>query len=1052
MNRKPFHIFLSLFLCLCIVLSCFPVLTAGAATGTLAANTGTRDELCTALSDQAMAYYTGKYSYETLSALSGRSSPTDSYTATVNNPLYAALHTLMADTHQVSTVYNGYAELSLATCWLKTDAEAGSDTYLYFYTDRLRSDLSSTTLNREHVWPKSKASFYQTNGGADLHHLRPSIASVNLAKNNHCFMDIADDAYGRTTSNIDGAVVLEVLKDAGKVEVRDNVKGDIARILLYVYCRWEQPNLYSDVASGNLPSLDSDDDANSGARAIEDLDTLLRWCENDPVDQWEMERNDQTENIQGNRNVFIDYPELAWLMFAMEPPADMPTPSGEAATEQYEISVSVNDESLGSVTLSDNVITALPAQHALLEGYSLLSGTAEVVQEGNAFTVTPTSDCQIQIRFREKDRVTLTFVGADSLTGCAGDTVTLPGALTAPDGYSFLGWTQDKIIDSTTPGTYLNAGSTYTLTESVLFYPLYSYTEATPNATGDYKKISSSPTDWSGDYVIVYSSGAYAFNGSLTNPNTYNNCRSVSITDDVIPYSQAHSIRVTLSLREDGSYSIRTAGGIYIGSTGSYSGLAYGATDQYSNTLTVNADGTVTVTAANGAKLGFMSTFRRFQYFVSDTGFKPISLYRRETTALTTLYTTELPTVCDHSTAEYVEEIAPGCETSGQQAYYYCSACDLAFSDNSFQTVVELSSLVIPATGHSYSYADEGQTHVYYCTLCDFREVQDHSYVEGLCICGSLKTPDIILDETIVIRHSLNLASDISINYAVAASQLSSYDSFYLECTLPVYEGNTLAGSRTVTLEPVLNSIYYYFTLTGITAVNMADEISATLVMEREGQTYTSTEDLYSVSAYAYSQLDKASSTEALKTLCAELLRYGSTAQVYKVYRSDSLADTAMTDTHRSYLRDPETVPFSTTNAVLDDLSSPSVTWAGKVLNLESKVVIRFVINTADYTGNVEDLSLRVTYTDYTGAEKTAVLTQCTPYGNNPSYYAFDFDTLLAAELRSDLSVAVYAGDTRISQTLEYNAATYGSNKTGTLRTLCQTLLAYSDAAAAQFS
>ena len=29
-------------------------------------------------------------------------------------------------------------------------------------------------MSREHVWPKSRASFMQQNGGSDLHHLRPA--------------------------------------------------------------------------------------------------------------------------------------------------------------------------------------------------------------------------------------------------------------------------------------------------------------------------------------------------------------------------------------------------------------------------------------------------------------------------------------------------------------------------------------------------------------------------------------------------------------------------------------------------------------------------------------------------------------------------------------------------------------------------------------------------------------------------------------------------------------------------------------------------------------
>ncbi len=68
-----------------------------------------------------------------------------------------------------------------------------------------------------------------------------------------------------------------------------------------------QPNLYSDVAEENLPAMDEDDTANNGRRVIESLDTLLLWCALDPVDTWEMEQNDLIQDIQGNRNVFIDY-------------------------------------------------------------------------------------------------------------------------------------------------------------------------------------------------------------------------------------------------------------------------------------------------------------------------------------------------------------------------------------------------------------------------------------------------------------------------------------------------------------------------------------------------------------------------------------------------------------------------------------------------------------------------------------------------------------------------------------------------------------------------
>ncbi len=1036
----------------CILLSlCLPF-SALAATGTLVSNNGTRHEVCTELSPQATAYYTGVYSYESLSRLSGRSSPTDSYAATQNNPLYSALHSLMSETQSLFPKYNGYEPTSLATYWLKTDAEEGSDTYLYFYTDRLRSELSSTTLNREHVWPKSKASFSQNYGGADLHHLRPSIASVNLAKSDHRFCDIPDDSYGMTTSVIDGEVVLQVLKSAEKVEARDNIKGDIARILLYVYCRWEQPNLYSDVASDLLPDMDADDTTNYGTRAIEDLDTLLRWCESDPVDRWEMQRNDQTENVQGNRNVFIDYPELAWLMFGLTPPETMVTPSGEAAAELYEIQVSVNDSSYGTAVLSDNVITATPAAGCELVGYELLSGTAVVEQNGNSFTVEPDSDCHIQIIFAPKTLYTLSFSQIGEINAYAGETIALPQSPEAPDGYTFLGWSISELDHSTAPSTYYPANSQYTVEKDQQFYALYSYEAETAVTDGSFVKLTQAPEDWSGEYLLVYDSYSYVFNGSLTNPNSNSNCRVVTISHDTVSHSAGNAYRVTISPNSKG-YSLRMASGLYLGNTSGYTGLAYSAADSYGNSLSMNSDGSVNIASDSGAILGFQTSLRKFQFFsTSSTSRRAISLYRKITSAVTTLYTTILPEGCSHKEARLIPELPATCTEAGCGAYYLCDSCGLCFADSSLSAEVDPQDLSLPALGHNLSYSDEGSSHSIFCTRCEYTESEAHRYENGMCVCGATEKNEPILDEGIVIRHSLNLASDISINYAVSADQLLPYDRFYLSCSLPVYEGNQLTGSKTIEVQPVLNGSYYYFTLTGITAVSTADQITATLYMDREGERYASSEDLYSVSTYAYAQLSKASSTEELKTLCANLLRYGAAAQTYKAYRTDALADEAMTEVHRSYLCDLETVPFGSTNAVLEDLDAPMIQWAGKALNLESKVVLRFIMDTASYSGQVEDLSLHIRYLDYTGAEQTKVLTAPTPYGSSKSYYAFDFDGLLAAELRTDVSVTVYAGDTRLSNTMLYSAATYGSNKTGALRTLCQALLAYSDAALAQFT
>ena len=304
---------------------------------------------------------------------------------------------------------------------------------------------------------------------------------------------------------------------------------------------------------------------------------------------------------------------------------------------------------------------------------------------------------------------------------------------------------------------------------------------------------------------------------------------------------------------------------------------------------------------------------------------------------------------------------------------------------------------------------------------------------------------------SVKINHSLNLASDISINYAVATSALSGYSNYYLECKVPTYEGNTKTGTEIITIQPVVNGSYYYFTMDGLTAVRMNDVIEATLYASKGGKTYASEVDSYSIGIYAYNQLAKATAGTELKTLCAELLRYGAKAQVYKAYRTNALVDASMTAAHKAMLTDLNSVEFGNTNTTLNDLSNATVTWAGKALILDSKVTLRLIADLSKYSGSISDLSVRVTYKNLEGQTVTETLTDATVYNASKNYYAFDFAGLRAAELRTVVSAAVYAGNKQVSATTQYSMDTYGNNKTGDLLILCQSLMAYSDAALAYF-
>ncbi len=409
-----------------------------------------------------------------------------------------------------------------------------------------------------------------------------------------------------------------------------------------------------------------------------------------------------------------------------------------------------------------------------------------------------------------------------------------------------------------------------------------------------------------------------------------------------------------------------------------------------------------------------------------------------------TLVAQEVLPVKDH-TEVVIPGTPAGCLNSGLSDGIKCSVCN---------TIVKAQT-TIPRLGHDYIYADMADgTHIGTCSRCaKATKAQIHTPdADGVCsLCGNGSVQAPVVDGNITINHSLNLASDISINYAVSVASVSAYDSYYLECVLPNYDGNTYLGTTTVKVEPVLNGKYYYFTLNGITAPQINDTIEATLFMSKDGKDYCSNVDSYSVAKYAYAQLNKSGASEALKKLCADLLRYGAKAQIYKGYRENELADAAMTMEQIALLSDMEAVKFSSVNKDTADLSNASITWAGKALDLNSKIIVRYIFDASKFTGSVDNLSLRINYVDMDGLAAEVILTDAKVYNSDRNWYAFDMDRLLAAELRTVMSVAVYNGNTRVSSTLEYSADTYGNGKSGNLLTLCKAMVAYSDTAKSFF-
>ena len=151
---------------------------------------------------------------------------------------------------------------------------------------------SSGDWNREHVYSRSLGTpnLGEAGPGSDAHHLRPADAQRNSSRSNRKFTS------GSGNSGI---------QQNGGWYPGDEWKGDVARMMMYMYLRYDNRCLPTNVGIGNSNSTPDDM-----------IDLFLKWNAEDPVSNFEKQRNTfhgntANQNAQGNRNPFIDNPILA---------------------------------------------------------------------------------------------------------------------------------------------------------------------------------------------------------------------------------------------------------------------------------------------------------------------------------------------------------------------------------------------------------------------------------------------------------------------------------------------------------------------------------------------------------------------------------------------------------------------------------------------------------------------------------------------------------------------------------------------------------------------
>ena len=285
------------------------------------------------------------------------------------NQLKAALHNII----------KGHTSISYAQLWnafwstdnkgdgvvwdMYSDNPNGTPPYIYYLGSDQCGNYNGEgdCYNREHSWPSSWFND-QSTPRTDLHHIFPTDGWVNNKRSNYAFGEVGSASW--TSRNGSKLGNCKTSGFSGTVfEPIDEYKGDFARAIMYMSVRY-----YTEDGSWGSSDMTTKSEIKPWA-----IQMLMRWNEQDPVSQKEIDRNNAIYNdYQRNRNPFVDHPEYARMIWdptwnAVEETAEVvflfPNPVEAGRT----LHVSGNSTRFDAVTICD------------LNGRSVLKATGNAV-------------------------------------------------------------------------------------------------------------------------------------------------------------------------------------------------------------------------------------------------------------------------------------------------------------------------------------------------------------------------------------------------------------------------------------------------------------------------------------------------------------------------------------------------------------------------------------------------------------------------------------------------------------------------------------------------
>ena len=279
-------------------------------------------------------------------------------------------------------------------------------------------------------------------------------------------------------------------------------------------------------------------------------------------------------------------------------------------------------------------------------------------------------------------------------------------------------------------------------------------------------------------------------------------------------------------------------------------------------------------------------------------------------------------------------------------------------------------------------------------------------------------------------KHNCSFQNDLSMYYAVPKESLSGYSNIRLDVSKEEYASGATKPTlvnRTITSykEKTIGGVaYYMFTFDGITSTDMGSTLSAVLRADKNGVTYSSKTDKYSIKDYAMDRLQN-SNNATFKKMLVDMLNYGAAAQVHFDKNATNLVNKDLTAAQKAM--GTQNLPTLKNAEKSTAVSGATATFDKKNVSFENKTVLMYRLKFAA-NQNMSNVKLTITYKTSSGTSVTKTI-PASQFTKSGSYYIASIDTIAITDVRSVITAKIYDGSKQISNTFQYSIESYVNNR-----------------------